>query len=165
MTSAHDDLDTFLAELDEYEASLGFIRRWIHARGFLGYNGLYWCRNPHKLVTAAPRGLWRYVKRRRQRAKRGWANEDTWSLDNYLLSWLPEAIDYLRETEHGYPGHGEASTPEAWAKILDDMAYGLSCGRAIINHDYDTHAEYESLKADFDKGMALFAEWFFDLWT
>ena len=159
------DLDAFMADLGSYENGLGFIRRWVYARSFRGYNGLYWCRNPWKLVTEAPGGLWRDVRKSRQRSRRGWANEDTWSLDSYLLGWLPDAIDYLRETDESFPGRGNASTPEAWAKILDDMAHGLSCGRALVNGDYDSPAERDSLQADFDAGWALFSEWFFDLWT
>lgn len=63
---------------------------------------------------------WLNLKAAWQRATRGWANRDTWSLDNYLLEILPEMIDHLRIHTHGYPGHDEFDTPEKWDKFLKE---------------------------------------------
>lgn len=63
---------------------------------------------------------WLNLKAAWQRATRGWANRDTWNLDNYLLEILPEMIDHLRIHTHGYPGYGEFDTPEKWDKFLKE---------------------------------------------
>lgn len=61
-----------------------------------------------------------YVKYKIQRAQRGWADCDVWSLDNYLSQWLPDALRHLKETKHGIPmamfTDEEASRqdPEGW---------------------------------------------------
>src|ERR1700739_4230613 len=39
-----------------------------------------------------------------QRGRRGWADCDTWSLDNYIDGWMPDALRYLKEHKHGTPG-------------------------------------------------------------
>lgn len=38
-----------------------------------------------------------------QRATRGWADCDTWSLDDYLNEWLPDALRHLKLHTHGFP--------------------------------------------------------------
>lgn len=38
-----------------------------------------------------------------QRGKRGWADRDTWALDNYLSRWLPDALKHLKANKHGTP--------------------------------------------------------------
>ena len=38
-----------------------------------------------------------------QRGRRGWSNRDTWSLDYYLDSWMPEALEHLKKNKHGFP--------------------------------------------------------------
>lgn len=38
-----------------------------------------------------------------QRGRRGWADQDVWSLDGYLNSWLPDALRRLRDTKQGVP--------------------------------------------------------------
>jgi hypothetical protein len=61
---------------------------------------------------------WLNLKAAWQRATRGWADRDTWNLDNYLLEILPEMIDYLREHTHGYPG--DFPTLESWDNYLKE---------------------------------------------
>lgn len=62
---------------------------------------------------------WLNLKAAWQRVTRGWADRDTWSLDNYLLEILPEMIEYLAEHTHGYPGeHAGFPTYESWQEFL-----------------------------------------------
>ena len=63
---------------------------------------------------------WLNLKAAWQRATRGWANRDTWRLDDYLLEILPEMIDHLRIHAHGYPCYSEFDTPEKWDKFLKE---------------------------------------------
>jgi hypothetical protein len=50
-----------------------------------------------------PRTYWYWAKYKIQRANRGWADCDIWSLDWYLSSWLPDALRRLKDTKHGTP--------------------------------------------------------------
>lgn len=83
---------------------------------FTYYSWRFYLRKPWEFFE----DTWLNLKAAWQRATRGWANRDTWSLDNYLLEILPEMIDHLRIHTHGYPGYGEFDTPEKWDKFLKE---------------------------------------------
>ena len=51
----------------------------------------------------SPRRIYNETKFVLQRARRGWADSDTWSLDSYLDSWMPAALRHLKENKHGVP--------------------------------------------------------------
>lgn len=51
----------------------------------------------------SPRSYYNCVKWNIQRASRGWADCDTWSLDSYLSEWLPDALRHLKKHKHGTP--------------------------------------------------------------
>ena len=51
----------------------------------------------------SPSTYYYYVKYKWQRANRGWADCDVWSLDTYLVEWLPDAFRRLKATKHGVP--------------------------------------------------------------
>ena len=63
---------------------------------------------------------WLNLKAAWQRATRGWADRDTWNLDDYLLEILPEMVDYLRTHTRSYPGYDEFDIPEKWDKFLKE---------------------------------------------
>jgi hypothetical protein len=79
------------------------------------YSWRYYIKKPWEFFE----DTWLNLKAAWQRAKRGWADRDTWNLDSYLLEILPEMIDYLREHTHGYPGeYNGFPTPESWDNYL-----------------------------------------------
>ncbi len=102
-----------------------------------------------------------YVVRYHQRGMRGFADCDTWSLDGYLLSWLPEAIQQIRE----FPAHPEGFTSDEWDEILGRMIAGLECGYQLIDFQYETMNETINLQEEVEIGLDLFREHFFHLWT
>src|SRR5258708_1981831 len=51
----------------------------------------------------SPHTYYYWMKYKVQRAQRGWADCDVWSLDNYLAEWLPGALRHLKDTKHGVP--------------------------------------------------------------
>src|ERR1700677_1618409 len=63
-------------------------------RTFTSYWWKYWL---------SPSSYYYWVKYKIQRANRGWADCDVWSLDYYLSQWLPDALKLLRNTKHGTP--------------------------------------------------------------
>jgi hypothetical protein len=88
-----------------------------------------------------PVQLCREAKWALQRAKRGWADCDTWSLDWYLAGWLPDALRHLKKNKHGIPAAvfktedcDEDSNPSdegmkageaRWDAIMDQMIAGF----------------------------------------
>lgn len=84
--------------------------------------------NPYSKWTYIPgwpkniRMFFRSFKYAYQRITKGFANSDTWDLDNYYLNIFSGTINYLADHHWGYPGHGEFQDDESWTKYLKDMA-------------------------------------------
>jgi hypothetical protein len=74
-----------------------------------GYRPWIWPWWKHYL---SPSTYYYYVKYKWQRAQRGWADCDVWSLDGYLIEWLPDALQRLKDTKHGIPGDMFPDGPE-----------------------------------------------------
>ena len=103
--------------------------------------------------------MFRTIKKWYQRAARGWADEDCWSLDWYLCRILPRMIRQLKGC-HSYPC---GITYEQWQVTLEDMARGFEAGQRLQDHWYHDIGRETDQKV-FDKGMILFTFWFFALW-
>jgi hypothetical protein len=124
-----------------------------------------------------------WVKHSWQRAFRGWADCDWWSMDSYLIAIIIPMLKELKKHQHGYPGYGQASTRRKWDNLLDQMIEGFEAGDRVARDDYymGTNADIlelepaseevkgwiEASKKDqkifYDK-MKLFSRWFFALW-
>ena len=140
----------------------------------------------------SPSSYYYWVKYKTQRANRGWADCDTWSLDYYLSQWLPDALTHLKKHTHG---HHCDLTEESWSSILDEMIRGFRAKNRIddvlyedelgpypisssedflkdinnpskeLTERYEKSRELEKRdQAVFDRGMKLFAEHFQSLW-
>ena len=118
-----------------------------------------------------------------QRAFRGYADCDWWNMNGYLVSIILPMLRELKKYQHGYPGHGQASTPEKWDAILDRIIDGFEAGDRVIEDGYFKKANddiltrkptseevkgwVESSRVDqkiFKDSMKLFSKWFFALW-
>ena len=93
----------------------------------------------------SPRQVYREILWLFQRGRRGWADCDTWNLDDYLSRMLPGALTYLKEHKHGVPcsviepedcGEDGQPTPEGleraearWNAIMDKMIAGFKADR------------------------------------
>jgi hypothetical protein len=64
----------------------------------------------------------RSIKYAYQRITRGWANCDTWDLDDYYEHIIADTLNYLADNHMGYPGNNEFPDDEIWTKYLKDMA-------------------------------------------
>lgn len=102
-----------------------------------------------------------WIKWSWQRAFRGYADCDLWSIDFYISEILSNMIKDFRENTHGYPNE---LTPEDWDKILEKIENGFNASKKIQNMEYEGTEEYEALHKIFDEGMDLFKEWYFGLW-
>lgn len=125
----------------------------------------------------------RWLKHCWQRAFRGWADCDCWGIASYLVEIMPPMLKRFKADMHGYPGWGQASTPEKWDAVLDKIIEGFEAGRRVNDDDYymSTNADILTRKPAreevlswvklskvdqkiFNDDMKLFIKWFFHLW-
>ena len=92
-----------------------------------------------------------------QRGFRGYADIDWWNLNDYLSEWIPGALRKIRDG-HGYPGRGEADTPEKWRKILNKMIKGFEAYKEKDNLRADKNylKRWEKLDKEQKEGMREF---------
>lgn len=88
-----------------------------------------------------------------QREARGFDDTETWGLDNTIVKFVLPRLKRFREVVISHP---HAMTMEEWKATLDEMIAGFE---QMLDRD---SSGYDHEKAD--KGMALFAKWFHDLW-
>lgn len=117
-----------------------------------------------------------------QRGTRGWADNDVWSIDGWLLDILPDMIRQLSYNKHGcpeefYDAHCRGDECHLWREFLQDMANKLESGKKAEdldyspfmkeNGEYDREAfqvEYDRLMKEWEQGMDWFKKYFFNLW-
>ena len=137
-------------------------------------------------IIESPRNTRRAIVRFFQRAVRGWANEDTWGLCDYLTKTISESIQYLKENSHGMPND---LTEGQWIDILNeirdtfDTAKRIIDGRLYLIENRKKRKEWEDCLKDinkknksydrcmsdkeimqYNKGWRLFKQYFFNLW-
>jgi len=112
--------------------------------------------HPWEIITNVFPGILHAIYWHWERSIYGFADCDLWSLDWYLLTWLPGALRQLRDNGHGYPGTDEEGgrTPEEWDATLTRMADGLE--QNLRDFDSNNKLNYTALE--------LLAKHFFDLW-
>ena len=108
-----------------------------------------------------PKTYYRAAKYFVQRGLRGWADCDTWSLDDYLNEVLPEAIGHLKYHTHSTP---MGLTKEEWSKILTEIQAGFFASKALSCFCYGTEDQQIELTELKNKGLHLFAKWYENLW-
>lgn len=101
-----------------------------------------------------PRTYYNWLKWKIQRAQRGWADCDAWSLDGYLAEWMPDALGHLKENKDGIPmrmfepvdGVDEDGNPSAsamdkasarWDAVLEKMSEAFRAHRRMCDIDYE----------------------------
>lgn len=125
-------------------------------------------------------GLPREIKWLFKRAFLGYADCDVWGLDDYLASWLPQAIRHLKKNQTGcpqslYKKYGEKGHRE-WQKVLEKMALGFESHTKISNLEYVVWAKdnkvkkidrkkYRQLEKQMKEGLKLFVEHYQGLWS
>ena len=115
----------------------------------------------------SPQTYYYWLKYKIQRAQRGWADCDTWSLDNYLAEWLPAALRHLKEHSHGFPAHmfedgdsteennycasddAYARAEEKWDSILQTMIDGFDAYNRAQDGLYEDELGPYPLDPDF----------------
>ena len=101
-----------------------------------------------------------------QRAKRGYSDEDLYSIDNYFLKTIVPMLEWLKDNKHGVPY--EFTIDEQGHEIdidLADQHWKAELSKMIdhfkaINLYHDTQNNEKHIQ----EGFKLFAKYFTNLW-
>jgi len=135
------------------------VPRWMTRYSPPGghYNYAHYLYQPHHYL----KDLYLEAKWFVQRGRRGYSDRDTWSIDWYLCTWMPEALKTLKRRRIGHPATMSA---KSWNAKLDRMINAFIIGRKIQNYDYKTPAEARAAVRQFRKDFNLVKTHFFSLW-
>lgn len=95
----------------------------------------------------------RYVKWFFQRGWRGWADNDVWGIDSYILDILPPMLRRLKETKSGIPamiieeGDTDEQSVARWDKIMDELIEGLEL-KTLWEVDYPKAVGFKKEKPE-----------------
>lgn len=122
----------------------------------------------------------RAIKYRWQRAWRGWADCDTWAIDDWFMEVMPQMIKHLNQTQQGYfellKDGTEEDNARLWSYTLNKMHYLLTemnkdtCSQQCEYNYKD--AEYWPRRKEIedyrdkckDEFFEMFSEHFWRLW-
>jgi hypothetical protein len=138
-----------------YDIMPRFMTRYAPPFGAYNYAGYLY--QPHKYVIA----LYDEVKWFIQRGYRGYSDRDVWSIDWYLCSWMPQALEQLKRTTHGHP---IGVSKKSWGNKLDLMINAFKIARKIQDYDYKMPKEYKLALRQFRRDFNVFKIHFFSLW-
>ncbi len=101
-----------------------------------------------------------------QRGRRGWSDEDVWSLNTHLAEVIAGLCERLAEQRHGCPSRlvesGDVDAGcDRWAEILWEIADGF---RAFADADGVDFGLEPGASRRLDRSLTLLGEWFGDLW-
>lgn len=105
----------------------------------------------------------------RQRLIRGWADADTWDMDQWFMKTIRPMLKEFRETHVGYP---TGSTPKEYDAQLDEMLRLLdimeddeAAEKAFEAGETDASNWYDLRNKSAIRFFQLFGDLFFTLWN
>lgn len=115
------------------------------------------------------------LKMQKQRAKKGFCVEDTWSVYDWFLNTAPKILTELNKNRMGHPTD---MTDKEWGDIIDRMIFcfteanDYTCSQTnSIDYDKnkDKWCEREIEIVDYrdkmkNEGLELFSKYFWNLW-
>jgi predicted metal-dependent hydrolase len=112
-----------------------------------------------------PSDVYRFFKRGLQRWARGWADEDVWSINNFLSEIIPPMLKRLKETKHGIPTIvGKMRTDEEvgeaekqWEEILDSIIWTFKTSKKIDDNELAYFKKWSQKKCD--KYNKIWIDW------
>ena len=137
-------------------------------------------------IGTAYRWLWELpycIKYFVQRGRRGWSDQDAWSIDTWLVDNLIPMLERLKNNKYGTPSSmfrkkdgvdkDGNSTDEAhrlaeqrWDNVLREIIYGLKCAKKIqdLDYDYKDKELTKKLTKSVQKSFTLIGKHLFNLW-
>ena len=118
-----------------------------------------------------------------QRGRRGWSDQDAWSIDYWLVDNLIPMLKRIRYDrtgtpmnffrkkdgvdKHGNPTDGaQVLADKRYDEVLDKIIYGLKCAKALqeLNYDYKDENKTKLLNKRVEKTFTLIGKHLFTLW-
>ena len=118
-----------------------------------------------------------------QRGRRGWSDQDAWSIDYWLVDNLIPMLKRIRYDrtgtpmnfyrkkdgvdKHGNPTDGaQALADKRYDEVLDKIIYGLKCAKALqeLDYDYKDKNKTKLLNKRVEKTFTLIGKHLFTLW-
>jgi hypothetical protein len=137
------------------------------------YNYHYYLTHPHRYFIE----LFDQTKWFIQRGSHGYADCDVWSIDWHLTSYMPKALRDLALQVHGTPiidtgrpldpndpSDCDTLTIEEWKETIRYIAETFDVARQIEDYDIKDVEDMKRKMKRFHQGMAMFSEYFFNLW-
>jgi hypothetical protein len=104
----------------------------------------------------------RSIKFKFQTLTRGYSDSDLWNLNNHLSKLIyPRLLAYKNMKRMGYPCN---TTSEEWEKKLDKMLYTFYMINMEDNTEYEEFWDMTDNQYEIQEGLALFHDYFHDLW-
>lgn len=115
------------------------------------------------------------LKMQKQRAKKGFCVEDTWSVYDWFLNTVPKILTELNKNRMGHPTD---MTDKEWGGIIDRMIFcfteanDYTCSQTNsidYDKDKDKWREREIEIVNYrdkmkNEGLELFSKYFWNLW-
>ena len=117
------------------------------------------------------------------RGRRGWSDQDAWSIDYWLVDNLIPMLKRLKNDSRGTPmsmfrkkdGVDKDGNPtdrasrladQRWDDMLGEIIYGLKCAKALqeLNYDYKDENKTKLLNKRVEKTFTLIGKHLFTLW-
>ncbi len=118
-----------------------------------------------------------------QRGRRGWSDQDAWSIDYWLVDNLIPMLKRIRYDRAGTPmnfyrkkdGVDKDGNPtdgahvladKRYDEVLDKIIYGLKCAKALqeLDYDYKDKNKTKLLNKRVEKTFTLIGKHLFTLW-
>ena len=118
-----------------------------------------------------------------QRGRRGWSDQDAWSIDYWMVDNLTPMLKRLKENKNGTPmsmfrkkdGVDKDGNPtdgahvladKRYDEVLDKIIYGLKCAKALqeLDYDYKDKNKTKLLNKRVEKTFTLIGKHLFTLW-
>lgn len=108
------------------------------------YRKSYYLTHPWKLF----KDIYWNIRNFWHRGRYGYAYVDVWNMCDWAPRVIAEALRYLRDHSHGYPGVSPWETPEKWHDHLDYLANQFQ--RCADFQDFVATDERNEYKDDFE---------------
>jgi len=118
-----------------------------------------------------------------QRGRRGWSDQDAWSIDYWLVDNLIPMLKRIRYDrtgtpmnffskkdgvdKHGNPTDGaQVLADKRYDEVLDKIIYGLKCAKVLqeLDYDYNDKKKTKLLNKRVEKTFTLIGKHLFSLW-
>ena len=116
-----------------------------------------WALKKPLYVTKKDKRYKRYVK---QLATTGISDDETWSLFSVIAEFALPRLKRFKKIPFGYPGN---ITSEEWDRILGEMIFAFEY--ALMDVDEQEHLKMRKGYYRYKRGMKLFTQYYFHLWT